>query len=273
MLIARILTAIAMAATLVGFVLFLNFAMLKLLFTVILFLTAYELLRLVGIKSMPLLDLISTVLSFIFYLSYDVFNAFVIYQSVLIGTVFWLGIIVMLLMYRVDTQWTKIHKLLHGILGLALLFVSMHSLLFLHLHFSNGGWLLLYAMSIVWLADIGAYFSGKNFGKNKLAPSISPSKTLEGVAGGLILNVFWSYLVFNYFFQWGMALDEFMLISVLTSLLSVAGDLYESVLKRQAGMKDSGKLLPGHGGLLDRLDGVIAAAPVFVLGLFVVGVV
>ncbi len=179
----------------------------------------------------------------------------------------------MLFMYRSDTKWTVTHKVFHGVLGLSLLFVSFHSLLFLHSNFADGGWFLLYVMSIVWVADIGAYFSGKKFGQRKLAPTISPGKSIEGVIGGLVLNIFWSWLVFSYFFQWDMTLSEFMLISVVTSLISVAGDLYESVLKRQAGMKDSGKLLPGHGGLLDRLDSVIAAAPVFVFGLFIVGAV
>jgi len=272
MLIPRILTAIAMAVVLVGFVLFLDFELVKLLFTVLLFLASYELLRLVGIKSMAVLDLLGMLISFTFYLSYDLFNGYMVYQSVLIASAFWLSIVVMLFMYRADTQWTLAHKIFHGFLGTFLLFVSIHSLLFLHLHFAQGGWFLLYVMSIVWVADIGAYFSGKQFGRCKLAPSISPGKSIEGVIGGLVLNVFWSWLVFTYFFQWGMTLNEFMLISLVTSLISVPGDLYESILKRQAGMKDSGKLLPGHGGLLDRIDSVIAAAPVFVFGLFVVGV-
>lgn len=273
MLIPRILTAIVMAVVLVGFVLFLHFELLKLFFTLMLFLASYELLRLVGIKHMTLLDILSIIVSFAFYLSYELFDAYLIYQIVLIASAFWLSIIVMLFMYRSDTKWTSIHKVFHGLLGLSLLFVSFHSLLFLHMHFSDGGWFLLYVMSIVWVADIGAYFSGKKFGKRKLAPTISPGKSIEGVIGGLALNVFWSWLVFSYFFQWDMTLGEFMLISLVTSLVSVAGDLYESILKRQAGVKDSGKLLPGHGGLLDRIDSVIAAAPVFVLGLFVLGIV
>lgn len=273
MLIHRILTAIVLATLLVGFVLFLDFELVKLLFTVVLFLTAFELLRLVGIKHMAMLDALAMVFSFVFYLTYSLFTTSVIEQSVLIATIFWFLIIVMLFLYQPDIKWTKVHKIFHGILGLSLLFVCFHSLLFLHQNFQDGGWFLLYVTSIVWVADIGAYFSGKRFGKNKLAPSISPGKSIEGVVGGLVLNIFWSWFVFSYFFQWEMTLEQFMLISVVTSIISVAGDLYESILKRQAGMKDSGKILPGHGGLLDRLDSVIAAAPVFVFGLFSLGVV
>ncbi len=273
MLLSRILTAILMAVVLLGFVLFLDFELLKLFFAVILFLSAYELLRLVGIKKMAVLDMLAMVFSFAFYLSYELITNFHIYQMVSITSLLWVSVVALLFIYRADACWTKIHKVFHGVLGLGFLFVSVHSLLFLHQHFDNGSWFLLYVMSIVWVADIGAYFSGKQFGKHKLAPSISPGKSIEGVVGGLLLNVAWSWLIFTQFFQWGMTLTEFMLISVVASLISVAGDLYESILKRQVGMKDSGKLLPGHGGLLDRLDSVIAAAPVFVFGVFAVGVV
>lgn len=273
MLIPRIITAIVMAVILVGFVLFLDFELVKLLFTVLLFLAVYELLRLVGVKSMGLLDGLGIVVSFAFYLTYHLFDSFLIYQGTMIASAFWLSIVVMLFIYRSDTCWTRVHRVFHGFLGLFLLFVSFHSLLFLLNNFSNGGWFLLYVMSIVWVADIGAYFSGKRFGKRKLAPAISPGKSIEGVIGGLVLNVVWSASVYSFFFQWGLSLIEFMLLSLVASLISVPGDLYESVLKRQAGMKDSGKLLPGHGGLLDRIDSVIAAAPVFVFGLFLLGAV
>ncbi len=273
MLIPRIITAIVLAAVLLGFVLGLNFEWVKLLFTAVLFLSVYELFRLVGVKHAIILRILALFVSVVFYLSYAYFNAFFLYQLVLVAVAFWLSIIVMLFMYRADMQWTVVHKVFHGFLAVFLLFACIHGLLFLHQNFTQGGWLLLYVMSIVWVADIGAYFSGKQFGRHKLAPSISPGKSIEGVVGGLLLNIVWSWLVFLYFFQWGMSLFEFMLVSIVTSLVSVSGDLYESILKRQAGMKDSGTLLPGHGGLLDRIDSVIAAVPVFVLGLFVVGVV
>ncbi len=124
-------------------------------------------------------------------------------------------------------------------------------------------WLLLYAFGVVWLMDIGAYFCGKRFGRRKLAPSISPGKTWEGVWGGLatvlVLLVLTLALVeLPEGYAWRLTLA-----TVAAAAFSVYGDLFESRLKRAAGRKDSSSLLPGHGGVLDRVDGVLAAMPVF----------
>ena len=105
---------------------------------------------------------------------------------------------------------------------------------------------------------------GASLASIKLAPAISPGKTWEGLIGGLLANLAWIIVVYQLGSGWGLGLSQFLLISLATSLVSVVGDLFESILKREAGVKDSGKLLPGHGGMLDRVDSVIAAAPVFV---------
>lgn len=131
----------------------------------------------------------------------------------------------------------------------------------------------MYVLTLVWVADIGAYFSGKKFGRHKLAPGISPGKTIEGVIGGLGLNAVWITVVFIITQGWGVAYIPFLLLGLVTAAISVVGDLYESILKREAGLKDSGKILPGHGGLLDRIDSVIAATPVYLAGLFILGAV
>jgi phosphatidate cytidylyltransferase len=125
-------------------------------------------------------------------------------------------------------------------------------------------WFLLYVMSIVWLMDIGAYFSGRRFGANKLAPAISPGKSWEGVYGGLAVTAA-VMIVVLIVAPW--APDNRLKLAIATTLAAVAsviGDLYESRIKRAADMKDSSQLLPGHGGVLDRIDGVLAALPVFV---------
>lgn len=133
-----------------------------------------------------------------------------------------------------------------------------------------GPWLLCTLVLLVWGADIGAYIAGRLFGRHRLAPAISPGKTWEGVGGGLILAGGVALVS-----AWLMDLknpDWFVVICVAASLLSVAGDLIESILKRQAGTKDSGMLLPGHGGVLDRMDSLLIATPVFALGLAWLGV-
>lgn len=124
-------------------------------------------------------------------------------------------------------------------------------------------WLVLYALSIVWLMDIGAYFSGRRFGKNKLAPAISPGKTWEGVYGGLAVTGIVMLLIL---IVAPFADDNRFKLIIATALsagASVVGDLYESRVKRAADMKDSSQMLPGHGGVLDRIDGVLSALPVF----------
>jgi phosphatidate cytidylyltransferase len=130
---------------------------------------------------------------------------------------------------------------------------------------------LLTALAIVWAADSGAYFAGRMFGgrlfkDRKLAPRISPNKTIEGLVGGLIAGIA-TGLAFGWLAGASVAqLPALALVAFATVLFSVVGDLFESLLKRHVGVKDSGTLIPGHGGILDRIDGVLAALPVFLLG-------
>lgn len=126
-------------------------------------------------------------------------------------------------------------------------------------------WLLV-ALAIVWAGDTGAYFVGRAWGRHKLAPRVSPNKTVEGLLGGMVCA-----LVAAAVFAWfaGATLQQQPLVlgvALATFLASVVGDLFESLLKRHIGVKDSGDLLPGHGGILDRIDAVLAALPVFALG-------
>jgi phosphatidate cytidylyltransferase len=124
--------------------------------------------------------------------------------------------------------------------------------------------LLLFLLLLVVAADIGAYFAGRRFGSARLAPRVSPGKTWEGVAGGLIASTLLAFFGGAWFEQ---NLWLFVGLCALVVAASVVGDLTESLFKRHAGLKDSGSLLPGHGGLLDRVDSVTAAAPVFLVGL------
>ncbi|MGL6021195.1 MAG: phosphatidate cytidylyltransferase [Gibbsiella quercinecans] len=126
----------------------------------------------------------------------------------------------------------------------------------------TGAWWLLYVMLLVWGADSGAYMFGKLFGKHKLAPKVSPGKTWEGLIGGLVTSAVISWL-FGRYAPLSVVPVTLLVCSVIAALASVLGDLTESMFKREAGIKDSGSLIPGHGGILDRIDSLTAAVPVF----------
>lgn len=129
---------------------------------------------------------------------------------------------------------------------------------------------LLFAIVLVWVADSGAYFSGRAWGRHRLAPRISAGKTWEGVAGGLAAVAAYAALCGWLLGLQGGALLAWLAIAVVAGGFSIVGDLLESVLKRHAGVKDSGAALPGHGGLLDRGDSLLAALPVFAVALYAV---
>jgi len=133
----------------------------------------------------------------------------------------------------------------------------------------NPLWVLCFMVS-VWAADVGAYFVGKRFGKTKLAPRVSPGKTVEGMLGGVGLMLLVYVPVLFYLFSIEAAL-LLLLTLVITTLVSVGGDLFESKMKRYSGLKDSSQILPGHGGILDRIDSLLSGAPFFALGLIMLG--
>lgn len=148
-----------------------------------------------------------------------------------------------------------------GLLGLILLAFTWIAIVTI-LDYESGQWLLLLAVVIIALADIGGFFAGKYFGKHKLAPIISPGKTWEGFAGGLVLEVILVGSLVWFMFG-NVSVIGLWLLVILVALYSVLGDLFVSMIKRHSGVKDSGQLLPGHGGVLDRIDGVMAGLPMF----------
>jgi phosphatidate cytidylyltransferase len=127
----------------------------------------------------------------------------------------------------------------------------------------QGAWILLSALAIIVAADTGAYFTGRAFGRVKLAPHVSPGKTWEGVIGGLLASAAVAWAAAAWF---GWSAQQMLPLSLTAAGLSVVGDLLESKMKRQARVKDSGHLFPGHGGVLDRIDSLSAGLPVLALG-------
>ena len=131
-------------------------------------------------------------------------------------------------------------------------------------------WWLMYLFLLVWGADSGAYFVGRKFGNKKLAPNVSPNKSVEGLYGGILTALVIVVVVEVVYLDLTLVQHLlFLILSVVTVFSSVLGDLFESMLKRRSGIKDSGRILPGHGGVLDRIDSLLAAAPVFAASMYI----
>ncbi|WP_326902297.1 phosphatidate cytidylyltransferase [Kosakonia cowanii] len=181
--------------------------------------------------------------------------------------VWWLAALGLVLGYPASAAlWrnSKALRLLFGVLTIIPFFWGMLALRVWHYEvnpYSGAIWLL-YVMILVWGADSGAYMFGKLFGKHKLAPKVSPGKTWQGFLGGLLT----AGIISCGYGAWAnleVAHSTLLICSVVAALASVLGDLTESMFKREAGIKDSGHLIPGHGGILDRIDSLTAAVPVF----------
>lgn len=187
--------------------------------------------------------------------------------TMMVAAAWWLLALVMVAIYpRLSGWWSK-SVVWRGLMGVLTLVPCWMSINYVR-NLGNGSFTLLYLFILVWGADTTAYFVGKKWGKTKLAPHVSPGKSVQGFIGALVFAVLAAIVVVymtdapDFLWKWLAGL------TILTVLSSVVGDLFESMLKRNATVKDSGVLIPGHGGLLDRIDSLTAAAPVFGLGVF-----
>ena len=198
----------------------------------------------------------------------------IIYPLLVVMSIFWLSMPFLLSIHSrkpLAILTNREFLFVASILSLSALIITLAA-------FQQGLVFIFYLILLIIIADSSAYFVGKAFGKRKLAPSISPGKTIEGAMGGLVIGVIFSLISIlcftsgeNPIFQAdgskAILIVNFVSLSALVVIVSISGDLFESVVKRSAGMKDSGNILPGHGGVLDRIDALTAAAPLFFVGL------
>jgi phosphatidate cytidylyltransferase len=234
---------------------------------------AWEWIRLSGPVSQSLTLTLLVVFSGVLYWSYRLPNVYVP-MLLGIGCLFWIGAAAMVMMYPRSKEQVggKYVKLGFGLLVLIPAYVA---LLYLRRHDAH---LLLLALlvTIIWAADVGAYFIGRQFGTTKLAPKVSPGKSWAGLIGGMILALAVGMLGAFISEQSDHLISPIAWavlngIVAVTVLFSVLGDLFESLIKREHGVKDSSSLLPGHGGVLDRIDSLTAATPVFALSVYLTG--
>ena len=277
MLRQRVITAVIMASLFLSAVAFLSQAWLALLFGVLVCLGGWEWSRLCGWESTPSRALYVLVLAGVmgFLYHYCQLGGAPAREQVQpflgLACLWWSLALLWVKGYPGSAVFwrTRAMRNMMGLLVLALAWMAAVYLVSL----PRGGGLIVVMVLIVATADIGAYFSGKTWGRHKLAEVVSPKKTWEGFWGGLsacavLALLLWSQLPSQ---QAHVSLAAVLVVVLATALASVVGDLTVSMVKREAGVKDSGSLLPGHGGVLDRLDSLCGAAPVFALGLLLAG--
>ncbi len=261
----RTVTALLLAPAAIALILLAPTWLFSLVMVVIVLAALWEWSRLAGLRSRPLRAALLAAMAGACLAIWFVRGTPTGLGVIAIGVVgwpfaaFWLAHPTRLASPRRSHAWIKLAFALPAMLPAWLALASLHTG-----NMRAHVWTLL-ALMLVWSADTGAYFAGTRYGRHKLAPLVSPGKTWEGVAGGVLLAALIAALFGIGLGLRGLALALLLGTAGVAVGFSVVGDLLESLLKRQAAVKDSGRMFPGHGGLLDRIDGVLAAAPVFVL--------
>lgn len=185
-----------------------------------------------------------------------------------IAAVWWVIATLWVLIYPRGFGNGEPNRLMIATTGALVLVPSFAALVLLQGRADNGPWQLMVVVASMWAADSGAYFAGRFLGKHKLAPKVSPGKTWEGAVGGMLAGVLMMYAGARWVYEVdATGMTAFLTLGTVIIALSIIGDLTESMFKRATDIKDSGSLFPGHGGIMDRLDSLTAAAPCFLLGL------
>lgn len=276
MLKQRVLTAVVLAPLIVALVFLTNMQVFAVLLAVIFLFGMWEWTRMAGMRNRPLRAVLLLGYALVMALLWPVVRSAWWWLPPLAGVVWWLLAALWLRHVSFAASPTRTHvalKLLAGLLVVVPAWCAVVALHDAHVTYAppHGPWWVIFFACIVMGGDIGAYFAGSRFGGRKLAPSISPGKTWAGVYGALACSA-----VIGLAGGWiahapGGLLVGVIVLALVTVAFSIVGDLFESLMKRHAGVKDSGALFPGHGGMFDRMDSLVAALPVFVLGKALLG--
>jgi phosphatidate cytidylyltransferase len=261
----RIVTALLLAPLAIAAVLFLPTSIFMVLAAAVLLLGLWEWTRLIGIAGHTLRALVLALnAALLAWLAWSGWPALFPWVA-LLGVLWWCAATLWLSAARVGSEPNIRNRAIKMVIGSLLILPAWCSIGLLHADGAAGPAWAFYALAIVWVADSGAYFVGSRIGGRKLAPSISPGKTWAGFWGGLAAVGVLALVAAPLFGLGFSGMSLLFFASLLTALASVIGDLFESMIKRHAGAKDSGDLFPGHGGMLDRIDSILAALPVFAI--------
>jgi len=268
---ARLISAAIMVPLVVGGVLYLPDTWFALILGIILTAGAWEWSRLIPFSGTAAQLAYTAVIALFLWLLWMAGTERYISMLLWAAFLWWLWVLFWLSRPTAIQSSTLTATILKMSAGVLVILPTWAALVSLRVNEHNGPLLVLIMLVLVWLADSGAYFAGRQWGRNKLAPDISPGKTREGVYGGLLVSVVFAAIAGGFYSQsvkWTLA---FMLVALVAVMFSVAGDLLESLMKRQCGVKDSGNIIPGHGGILDRIDSLTAASPMYLLGIHWLG--
>ncbi|NJO15427.1 MAG: phosphatidate cytidylyltransferase [Thioploca sp.] len=272
MLNQRVITALLLIPLVIWDILNFSSPTLAWLLAVFVVLAAWEWAGICGWHQLSWRNSYAVVMGLTLFMSYGSWHYPKVGNLLLItACLWWLIAFYWVLNYQRSYDQLPTSSLIKALLGFFILLPGWAALLILHEHDHYGRYWVVFFLVLIWAADSGAYFTGKRWGKIKLADKVSPGKTWEGVIGALLMSflVSASYAILNAMSL--MTVLFFMLLCSITVMASILGDLLESVFKRQMGIKDSSQILPGHGGVLDRIDSLTAAAPIFVMGLILLG--
>lgn len=272
MLWQRVLTALVLIPIVVGGILLLDTGILGLILGGVLLLGAWEMGRLGGLHSPSSLAPYVAGVALLLWLAWRYLAGESLDALQWIMTAWWLLMTVALVTRRRQLERVEGMRPAILLLGAVVLLTAWISIVRLHAVNEDGPVLLLFLFILIWVADSGAYFAGRAFGKRKLSPQVSPGKTWAGVAGAMLGALLCAAGLTLGDWSGSAGIVSLVLLCLLLTAISIGGDLWESRLKREAGVKDSGTLLPGHGGVLDRIDSLLAAAPVFALGAALIGI-
>lgn len=266
MLRQRILTALVLAPIAVAIVLFLPTSAVAAIIAAVCLMAMWEWTRLAGIASTVLQGSIVIASALGLGLLWSVRNEPIAWYVIGAGIAWWLLALLWMRHFSYAAAPTRENATLKLVAGAFAILPAWLALMKIHGGVEHGHAWALFALILIWAADTAAYFAGKRFGTTKLAPQISPNKTTAGAWGALAGAGAVAFIGGWLFDMRGVALIALIALALLTVLASILGDLVESLLKRHAGVKDSGTLFPGHGGMLDRADSLFAAIPVFAAG-------
>ncbi len=267
----RVITALLITPFAIALILLTPTVALAVIIAFLCFVASWEWTRLAGMRSRPLRAVLMVFCGLLMIALWMTRGSWFWWATIVVGAIWWFIAALWLKNYSFAAAPTRENTAIKLVAGLVAVYPAWVALMQIHIQQPQYHTWALYSLLLIWGADTFAYISGRRWGTRKLAPNISPGKTTAGVWGALVGSAIVAAVGGWWLDVRGIQLIALVVLALISVLFSVVGDLFESVIKRHANVKDSGAMFPGHGGVFDRLDGVFAALPIFALGKSLLG--